>query len=156
MSDKLFTPILLGKTLVLVARLIFGCMFIWSGSAKIRQPYNFLSDVYRYELVGPRLGILVAMVLPWFELLVGLCLVGGVFIGGALLACIILACVFIVCHISALVRQLPISCGCFGPSESEIVSYTTLMHTGLIFLGAVLGYICFIVFGLARFSYRNN
>ncbi len=71
---------------VLVARLALGCLFIYGSLPKIRQPYDFLSNVYGYELVGPKLGMLIAMVLPWLELFTGICLVGGIFISGALLA----------------------------------------------------------------------
>ena len=48
----------------MVVRLGLGCMFLYGSLHKIRQPYDFLSSVYYYELVGPRLGLLVAMVLP--------------------------------------------------------------------------------------------
>ena len=36
-----------------VVRLGLGCLFLWSGLPKIRQPYDFLASVYNYELVGP-------------------------------------------------------------------------------------------------------
>lgn len=67
---------------VTVVRLGMGAMFIASSLPKICQPYDFLSSVYHYELVGPQLGLLVAMTLPWLELLVGICLVGGIWTGG--------------------------------------------------------------------------
>ncbi|MHC4739886.1 MAG: MauE/DoxX family redox-associated membrane protein [Planctomycetota bacterium] len=60
----------------------------------MRQPYDFLSSVYSYELVGPRLGMFVVMILPGLELLVGICLVGGIFIGGALLTSAAMAAMF--------------------------------------------------------------
>lgn len=40
----------------LVVRLGLGVMFIASSLPKIRLPYAFLSDVYGYELVGPKMG----------------------------------------------------------------------------------------------------
>ena len=49
---------------VLVVRLGLGAMFIASSLPKIRLPYEFLSSVYNYEIVGPKMGVLVAMVLP--------------------------------------------------------------------------------------------
>lgn len=57
--------------LALVARLALGCIFIAGSIAKLRQPYDFLGSVYNYELVGPGLGAVVAIVLPWLELFVG-------------------------------------------------------------------------------------
>jgi cobalt-zinc-cadmium efflux system protein len=78
----------------LAMRVALGCLFIYSALPKIRQPYDFLHDVYNYEIVGPKLGLLVAMVLPWMEFMVGVCLLGGIFISGALLVCMGMAAMF--------------------------------------------------------------
>lgn len=116
---------------VVVVRLGLGAMFIASSLPKIRLPYEFLSDVYSYEIVGPKMGLLVAMVLPWLELLVGICLVGGVFVGGALLGSIALGMVFTFVLASALYRRLDISCGCFSSAAGKI-SYLTLIRAVVI------------------------
>ncbi|UCG49519.1 MAG: hypothetical protein JSU94_06995, partial [Phycisphaerales bacterium] len=44
---------------IILVRLALGCLFIWSSLPKIRQPYDFLSSIYDYEIVGPRLGLFV-------------------------------------------------------------------------------------------------
>jgi len=124
----------------LIVGLALGCMFIYSSLPKIRQPYDFLASVYSYELVGPKLGILVAMVLPWLELLVGVCLIGGIFISGALLASVGMAAMFTFVLASVLYRGLEISCGCFGAS-AEIISYSTLVRACVILLFSVAAYI---------------
>ena len=123
-----------------VVRLGLGCLFLWSGLPKIRQPYDFLASVYNYELVGPKLGMLTAMTLPWAELLVGVCLVGGIFVSGALLASIGMAVMFTFVLASALYRGLQISCGCFG-ANAEVISYFTLIRACIILLLAIVGYI---------------
>jgi len=89
-----------------VVRLDLGCIFLYSSLPKIRQPYDFLSSVYNYELVGPKIGMLVAIVLSWLELFVGICLVGGIFVGGALLASIAMASMFTFVLASVLYRVL--------------------------------------------------
>jgi len=108
-----------------------GVLFLYSSLPKIRQPYDFLSAVYDYELVGPKLGLLVAMTLPWAELFVGIALVGGVFVGGALLASAAMGAMFSFVLASALYRSLDISCGCFSSSTDKI-SYATLIRACLI------------------------
>ncbi len=125
---------------VLVVRLGIGCLFLWSGLPKIRQPYDFLSSVYNYELVGPNLGVLVAVILPWAELLVGVCLVGGIFVGGALLVSIAMAAMFAFALGSAVYRGLDISCGCFSTSNRESISYATLIRACVILLLSILAY----------------
>lgn len=119
---------------VVIVRIGLGCMFLWSSLPKIRQPYDFLSDVYSYELVGPKLGMLVAMTLPWMELLVGICLVGGIFVGGALLAGVGMGAMFTFVIASALYRGLEISCGCLSSSAGDQISYLTLVRAIVILL----------------------
>jgi uncharacterized membrane protein YphA (DoxX/SURF4 family) len=125
----------------LVVRLGLGCLFLWSSLPKIRQPYDFLSSVYNYELVGPRLGVLIAMTLPWAELLVGICLVGGIFVSGALLVSTAMAAMFIFVIASALYRGLPISCGCFSAPGAGAIGYSTLIRSCAILLLSIAAYV---------------
>jgi putative oxidoreductase len=129
---------------VLVTRLALGCMFIMSSLPKIQLPLKFLSDVYGYELVGPKLGVLVAMTLSWLELLVGICLVGGIFVSGALLASAGMGAMFAVVLASALIRGLDISCGCFGMNSGKI-NYLTLIRAVVILLVSGLAYMAVIL-----------
>ena len=125
----------------LVVRLGLGCMFLYSSLPKIRQPYDFLSNVYNFELVGPKLGLLTAMTLPWVELLVGICLIGGIFVSGALLVSIGMGAMFSFVIGSALYRGLNISCGCFSASSIEQIGYTTLIRALVIMLLSMAAYI---------------
>jgi putative oxidoreductase len=142
-------------TFTLVVRIGLGCLFLWSSLPKIRQPYDFLSSVYSYELVGPKLGMLIAMTLPWLELLVGICLVGGIFVTGALLASIGMAAMFTFVLASALYRGLEISCGCFGASDAELISYSTLIRACLILLFSLAAYICLVILRPSPQAYKR-
>lgn len=124
----------------LVVRLGLGCMLLYSGLAKMRQPYDFLSNVYNFELVGLKLGVLTAIALPWVELLVGICLIGGIFASGALLVSIGMGAMFSFVIGSALYRGLNVSCGCFGATSAEI-GYTTLIRACVIMLLSMGAYI---------------
>jgi uncharacterized membrane protein YphA (DoxX/SURF4 family) len=128
------------STYVLVVRLGLGCMFIMSSVPKIQRPYEFLGSIYGYELVGPKMGVLVAMVLPWVELLAGVCLVGGVFVGGALLASMGMGVLFTFVLASALYRHLDISCGCFSNPGAGKISYLTLIRAIVITLVSASAY----------------
>ncbi len=127
--------------LAIVARLAIGCIFIASSIAKLRQPFDFLSSVYNYELVGPGIGVVVAMVLPWLELFVGICLVGGIFITGAFLASIAMYALFSVALVSALWRGLEISCGCLDPTDPTVISYWTAGRSISLLLVSAAGYV---------------
>ena len=124
-----------------VMRIAIGCMFIYSSLPKIRQPYDFLASVYSYELVGPKLGMFIAMTLPFLELIVGVCLIGGIFTGGALLAGIAMSAMFSYVLGSALYHNLEITCGCFGAGATEIITYKTLIRAAIILCACGLAYI---------------
>lgn len=132
----------LGKVSVLFLRIALGFAFLAGSLPKMRQPYDFLSTVYEYELVGPELGMLVAMILPWFELFLGACLLGGVFLGGAFLSTIMLMALFTFAQASAVIGGLDIACGCFATSSKDVVGFATITRTVLLLLGAVAAYTC--------------
>lgn len=143
---RFFKSIVWLRVLPSLCRVIVGCVFLMSSLPKIRHPYDFLSNVYGFELVSPPLGQLVAMVLPWVELILGICLLGGIFMGGALLMSILLAILFTIVQASAIQRGLDISCGCFSASDiatgSSLISYATLIRTSLLLILCVAGYCC--------------
>jgi putative oxidoreductase len=124
---------------VLAVRLVLGCMFIMSSVPKIQRPYDFLSSIYGYEIVGPKMGVLVAVALPWVELFAGICLLGGVLLGAALLASIAMGALFTFVLASALWRHLDISCGCFSAAAGKI-SYLTLIRAVAITLFSAVAY----------------
>ena len=137
-----------------VLRYGLGCMFIWSALPKLRQPYVFLTSIYEYELVGPKLGMLAGMLIPWLELFIGICLIGGIFIGGALLATTMLMAFFTFAHATVIYRDLQISCGCFSSSDPEVISYSSLIRNCLLLLACIIAFLGFFSESLLRTSKR--
>ena len=60
-----------------------------------------------------------AMVLPWLELLVGICLVAGIMVDGAAIMSVVMMVVFIFAISQALARGISIECGCFSVAEKS-------------------------------------
>jgi hypothetical protein len=135
----------LPSAVVWLSRLVLGCVLLSSSVAKLRQPYDFLANVYQYELVSPKIGLLVAMALPWLELLLAICLFGGVFLGGSFLLTVSLAAIFIAAQLSVLHRGMFISCGCFGGPAETVIAYGTLVRTALFGVMALGGYFSWIM-----------
>jgi hypothetical protein len=123
-----------------IIRLALGTTFLIGALPKIRQPYDFLGNVYGYEIVGPKLGMLVAMTMPWAELLVGICLLGSIFVGGALLVSLGMGAMFTFVLSWAIYHGLDISCGCFGAGTNQI-GYGTLIRAILITIFSGLAYL---------------
>lgn len=128
----------------MILRVGLGCLLLWDGLIKIRHPYCFLSSVYDFELTGPRLGIFVAMVIPWLELFTGLCAVGGVFVGGAFLSAAFLIAMYAFANISASYRGLSVDR--LGSVSGGAVSYVTAMWACLLLIFSVTG--CILVIGI--------
>lgn len=126
-------------------RIVAGAILLWSSIAKLKQPHDFLQTVYSYELVGPAIGMIVAMVLPWLELLLGMCLLLGVLSGGALLGGVLLSVIFTVAIASVLYRGLDISCGCFGAGQGHAISTATLLRSAMLLLALSFTYARFLL-----------
>jgi len=124
---------------VLLLRVGIGGILIWSALLKIRMPYEFLAAVFDYNLVGPWVSLAVAMVLPWGELVVGVCLLGGLFIDGSFLVSAVMSAIFVFVTASAWARGLNINCGCFGGSSAhQIIGVTVVLRAIALFASASL------------------
>jgi Methylamine utilisation protein MauE len=127
-----------------LAGIVIAVFWLRSGLAHVTNSYYFLSSVYSYEIVGPALGIAVAVGLPALQLVLAGALLARRFLGGALLLSAGLLIVFAAVQVSALVRGLKIGCGCFGPTERPIGG-ESLATTSLLLVCAVSAFLCWLV-----------
>ncbi|MGA2584731.1 MAG: MauE/DoxX family redox-associated membrane protein [Tepidisphaeraceae bacterium] len=122
-----------------VLRVTLGAMFVWSALMKIERPMDFLDSVYQYQLFGAKADLLLAICIPWAELVAAICLLGGIFLNGAFVLTTLLGAGFVFAVGSALERGLNISCGCFAsPSDSQI-GYGTLLRSISVLAGGLIG-----------------
>ena len=98
----------------MILRIILGVLFIFAGATKVGNPAAFADDINNYRMLPYILVSLMAVVLPWIEIIAGLLLVFGKFLHGASFTLIVLNIVFIIAISSALARGLDIDCGCFS------------------------------------------
>ena len=108
-------------------RWLLGITFIYASYYKILSPEDFAKVVYGYNLF-PDVSInLIAIVLPYVELISGLSLLLGVYPRSAALIINGLLVAFIVILTINLVRGHEFDCGCFSPHETGHVSSPTRM-----------------------------
>jgi len=121
----------------LMARLVLGGVFIYASLDKIRHPELFAEAVYNYQL-SPEVAVnLVALWLPWLELLSGGLLVLGVWVRGSSLILSALMVVFLASLGINLARGLDIHCGCFTTQGSGPMTILTLFRDSLFLLLAL-------------------
>jgi uncharacterized membrane protein YphA (DoxX/SURF4 family) len=116
-------------------RVALGMVFIAASLDKIVDPEAFAGNIANYRMVPFPFIHVVAVILPWLEIITGSLLVLGVWIraNAAITLGLLLAFVFAVSQ--ALFRDLDISCGCFDttPSAHKMTRWT--LYWDLIWIG---------------------
>ena len=107
------------------ARLGLAAVFLISGVIKAIDPDATYVAVRAYDVL-PKAGVeLVAGVLPWFEIVVGLLLLAGIATRAAAVVSAGLLLVFVAGVTQAWARGLSIDCGCFGGGGAVAPDQTT-------------------------------
>lgn len=110
------------KIIILVLRILLGGIFVYASIDKIIHPDKFAEAIYNYQILPDVLINLSALMLPWLELCIGLCLISGKWMPGAAFLLNILLIIFFSALLFNLYRGININCGCFStsakPSES--------------------------------------
>lgn len=120
------------------AQLVLGALFVYAALAKIGDAGSLAREVHNFRLVPTWSENLVAMVVPWVELLAGLALVLGVspragaWVAGAMLV------VFTAAVVAAMARHLSFECGCFGTANAVRIGWAKLgENAGMLVLAAL-------------------
>lgn len=111
------------KIILLLLRLGLGGVFIYAGALKIVDAAEFARAIHNYQLTPRLVSTLVAVYLPWLEVLAGLALIVRRLPLGAALALTTMSAVFLLALTSAWARGLDISCGCFSKEEHKIQTH---------------------------------
>ena len=121
-------------------RIGLGIVWIWASIDKLMHPAAFAEIVYNYRLLPDMAIHAVAIVLPVFEILLGIFLVIGVWVPGAAFGSLFLMSIFLLALGYNLHRGLDIHCGCFSTSASEepISMWEVVRDSGLWLVSMVL------------------
>jgi putative oxidoreductase len=95
-------------------------VFGYAGSLKLRDPAAFATDIENYQLLSSGPSALLAVYLPWLELLLAAGLLLPRWRRSAGLLVIVLMAVFTVAVLAAMARGLNIDCGCFGHDAASL------------------------------------
>jgi uncharacterized membrane protein len=93
---------------------IIGIVFVAAGILKALNPGDFAIAIVNYHIVSWSMAALLAVYLPWLEILCGAALVLRVGYRGGLCVTAGLCAVFVVVYASTRIRGLDVECGCFG------------------------------------------
>ena len=124
------------RWLLLLLRVIVGGVFIWAGALKIADSLGFAQSIENYQVVPHNLAFLIAVVLPWVEVLSGAFLIIGVFKRSSALLISLLLAGFIGLVALALARGIDTSCGCFG-SLSRRADFSLILTDAVLLVFAL-------------------
>lgn len=113
------------EMVALALRVAMGAYFTYAGGEKIFVSGldRFAVDISNYKLIEEGAAIAIAYILPWAEIVAGICFMLGVLRKGSWLAMLGLVTVFAVAVGSAWMRGMDIRCGCTGGAEK--IAYWT-------------------------------
>ena len=100
-------------------QIALGLFFVAAALPKLVDPPSFAHMIYNYRLVPGALVNLMALVMPWLELLAGLALILGIWTrtSAGLVGALLL--VFLVAISLNLARDNAIDCGCFDVASAN-------------------------------------
>ena len=116
--------IVLHPTARRAAQILAGLIFLAAALPKIADLHGFAGSVHNFRLdaVFPMAATnLLAMTIPWIELVAGLALVSGVRPRAGAIVYTMLLTVFTIGVIQALARGLSFDCGCFGRTGAATI-----------------------------------
>jgi uncharacterized membrane protein YphA (DoxX/SURF4 family) len=98
----------------LAIRAVPAVLLLWAGLSKAFDRQEGILAIDAYQVLPDAMVRIVASLLPWLEIGVGVLLILGLFVRFAGITTAVLASVFIAALVQAKARGLAIDCGCFG------------------------------------------
>ncbi len=122
--NKYFATLLQNSWIELAFRWILGLTFVYASYHKILAPADFAKIIYGYDLFPAIMINLIAIIVPFVELFVGLALIGGIYSRAAVLVLNVMLVFFIIILSYNLLRGHEFDCGCFAPESSGFATTT--------------------------------
>jgi uncharacterized membrane protein YphA (DoxX/SURF4 family) len=104
--------------LTIRVQIALGAIFVFAALPKIADPPSFAHMIYNYRILPSGLINISALIMPWAELIAGLCLILGVWVRPARWIIGAMLVVFMVAITINLARDNAIDCGCFNVADA--------------------------------------
>ena len=106
---------------------LLACVLLYSGTIHAMQPFLHLYSVAKYNIVPHAIAVSLAAVIPYFQIVLGMCLVVRVAERVALQFSAMTFLLFASAQSLAIAQDREISCGCFGFSEVTISAWSLVV-----------------------------
>jgi uncharacterized membrane protein YphA (DoxX/SURF4 family) len=132
MNLRRFEPVVL-----LVLRVGLGLIFLAAGGFKIGHAAEFAQEIAAFRLLPQPLIAPLALLMPFLEVMLGVYLVIGLFARASAWAAALLLLIFDLAIASAVARGLHLHCGCFGPNDQTVTTWTEVARDAVLVVLAV-------------------
>ncbi len=133
-----FRKILRAQWTLLILRIAVGLVFVIASIDKLDHPDRFTEIIMDYQIVPWSTALIMAIWLPWLELIVGTILILGVWVRASALLLAGLTALFVLALSSALIRGIDLACGCFSVSElTQARTWSSLWQESILLLGCI-------------------
>jgi uncharacterized membrane protein YphA (DoxX/SURF4 family) len=141
----------------LLARLVLGGLFVFAGLGKIAIPEAFAKEIANYQLVPYALVNIMAVTLPWLEVIAGIFIIAGVRLKASSAIVGALLVMFIGGILWAMSQGLKIDCGCFAQVEATPVGWPKVFQNlGLLALAIYLFKFPLKTFSLESLAFKES
>lgn len=125
----------LGNAIELALRLILAGFFIVAGILKIKDPKALNAAIETYQVLPYSVSVLMALFLPWLELITGVGVAFRKLYKGSLLLLVLLLLMFVMALAQGWIRGLDVTCGCFGnPDHENQTNYVWLITRDILLI----------------------
>jgi uncharacterized membrane protein YphA (DoxX/SURF4 family) len=125
--------------ITLAVRLLVGALFVAAGALKLGHFNDLAAAIAGFRILPEGAIAPLAVVLPFFEIGLGLYLIVGLFTRTAAIVAALQLIVYAAAIASAVIRHIPANCGCFGPQDQAPADWP---H---VFIDLALAAICALV-----------
>ncbi len=108
---------------ILAVRVLIGALFLTAGALKVGHFNELAAAIAGFRILPASVVGPIAVLLPFFELLLGLYLIAGLFTRWTAAVGALQLTIYAAAIASAVVRHIAANCGCFGPQDSATADW---------------------------------
>ncbi len=127
------------STFIRVCRIALGLVLLAAALAKVGNPAAFATQIHHFHAFPAALEPLLAVTLPWIELLAGLALITGLRARAGAWLGLAMMVVFTLAVVLAMSRGLNFECGCFGNADATRIGIKKLIENVALTAVALVG-----------------
>ncbi len=107
----------------LIVRVLVGALFVAAGASKVGHFNDLAAAIAGFRILPEPVVWPLAVLLPFFEIGLGLYIVAGLFTRVAATIGAIQLAIYAAAIASAVIRHIPANCGCFGPQDTATADW---------------------------------